>query len=142
MAKIREVQTMMPDMLGARWFVAEALCLIDLGNIDDAMKIHRELSKSESEDPYVAGLCEVLRTLGQDNTLINCDRRMDGLIEVTVATDSKKMSRLEWSRIVNNMPTNAVAALKLGRKAQDEALASNAWITMGPALKEKYVACS
>ena len=135
LAKIREVQTMMPDMLGARWFVAEALCLIDLGKINEAMRIHHELSKSESEDPYVAGLCEVLRTLGQDAPHL-VDRRMDGLIEVTVATDSKKMSRLEWSRIVNNMPTNAVAALKLGRKGEDEALASNAWVTMGPALKK------
>ncbi len=133
--RIKDVQTMMPDMLGARWFVAEALCLIDLGKIAEAMEIHYELSKFESDDPYVAGLCEVLITLGQEAPhLIN--RRMEGLIEVSIATESKKMSRLEWSRIIDSMPTNAVAALKLGRKGEDEALASNAWISMGPALKK------
>ena len=133
--RIKDVQTMMPDMLGARWFVAEALCLIDLGKIAEAMEIHYELSKFESDDPYVAGLCEVLITLGQEAPhLIN--RRMEGLIEVSIATESKKMSRLEWSRLIDSMPTNAVAALKLGRKGEDEALASNAWISMGPALKK------
>ncbi len=135
LAKIREVHTMMPDMLGARWFVAEALCLIDLGRIKEAMEIHYELSKSESEDPYVAGLCEVLRTLGNSAPHL-VDRRMEGMIEVLIATESKKLSRLEWSRIVDTMPTNAVAALKLGRKGEDEALASNAWISMGPAIKK------
>ncbi|HJM45034.1 MAG TPA: hypothetical protein QF644_03705, partial [Candidatus Poseidoniaceae archaeon] len=94
-----------------------------------------ELNKSESEDPYVAGLCEVLRSLGESAPHL-VDRRMEGLIEVTIATDSKKLSRLEWSRIINSMPTNAVAALKLGRKGEDEALASNAWISMGPAIKK------
>ncbi len=133
--RIKEIQTMMPDMLGARWFVAEALCLIDLGKIKEAMEIHYELSKFESNDPYVAGLCEVLITLGQKAPHL-VDRRMDGLIEVSIATESKKMSRLEWSRIIDSMPTNAVAALKLGRKGEDEALASNAWISMGPALKK------
>ncbi len=133
--RIKEIQTMMPDMLGARWYVAEALCLIDLGNIKEAMEIYFELSKSESEDPYVAGLCEVLRTLGETAPYL-VDRRMDGLIEVLIATESKKMSRLEWSRIIDSMPTNAVAALKLGRRGQDEALSSNAWVSMGPAIKK------
>tara|TARA_Y100001980_G_C14555704_1_gene344898 strand:- start:3263 stop:6439 length:3177 start_codon:yes stop_codon:yes gene_type:complete len=133
--KIKEIQTMMPDMLGARWYVAEALCLIDLGRKKEAMEIYRELSKSEYEDPYVGGLCEVLRSLGEKASFLS-DRTMDGEIEVLIATDSKKMSRLQWSRIIDSMPTNAVAALKLGRKGQDEALASNAWISMGPAIKK------
>jgi len=135
LVRVREIQSMMPALLGARWFVAEALCLIDLGRIKDAMDIHFELSKSESEDPYVAGLCEVLRTLGESAPHL-IDRRMEGLIEVSIATETKKLSRLEWSKIVDSMPTNAVAALKLGRKGEDEALASNAWISMGPALKK------
>ena len=131
--RLTEIKSLLRDLLGPRWFVAEALIMLDLGRDQEALDIHADLDRHEHNDPYVAGLCEVLRSLGHDESHLN-DRRAEGLLEVAVAAETGKMSRLEWSKVVDTMPTNAAAALKLGRRGEDEALAANAWITMGPAM--------
>lgn len=130
--RLNELKAMLGEHLGPRWHVAEALLMLDMGRVDDALEIHAGLDRHEHHDPYVAGLCEVLRSAGYEAPHLK-DRRAEGISEVAVAADSAKMSRLEWSKVVDNMPTNAVAALKLGRRGEDEALSANAWITMGPA---------
>jgi len=120
----------------ARIEVAKALLHLDLGEKDKAVMIHNALLRSHSAHPTVAGLSEVLRTEGLIPKNMN-NRREEWLPEVILAT--RKPSLIEWGKMVDQLPTNAVAASRLGKKGQDEMLVSNAWLTGSKAVSGTYL---
>ncbi len=120
----------------ARIEVAKALLHLDVGESDKAVMIHNSLLKSHSSHPTVAGLSEVLRTEGLIPQNLN-NRREEWLPEVILAT--RKPSLIEWGKMVDQLPTNAVAASRLGKKGQDEMLVSNAWLTGSKAIDGTYL---
>jgi hypothetical protein len=120
----------------ARIEVAKALLHLDVGEKDRAVMIHNSLLKSHASHPTVAGLSEVLRTEGLIPKNMN-NRREEWLPEVILAT--RKPSLIEWGKMVDQLPTNAVAASRLGKKGQDEMLVSNAWLTGSKAVDGTYL---
>ena len=120
----------------ARIEVTKALLHLDIGEKDKAVMIHNSLLKSHASHPTVAGLSEVLRTEGLIPKNIN-NRREEWLPEVILAT--RKPSLIEWGKMVDQLPTNAVAASRLGKKGQDEMLVSNAWLTGSKAVSGTYL---
>lgn len=113
-----------------RLLVARALLFLDLNDVGQAMSLHERLMADHAQHPAVAGLTEVLRSQGQLPISIH-NLRDQWLPEVILATEDP--SYIEWGELVDQVPTNAVAALRLGRRGQDEALAANAWIVSGQA---------
>jgi len=113
--------------------VAQALVMLDIGRTADALMIHTRLIKAHSQHPCVAGLTEVMRTHGLIRSNLN-QRREEWIPEVVIA--AKEPSLIEWGKMIDDMPTNAVAALRQGRKGIDEAMVANAWVTCGVAAKK------
>ncbi|MBT6973147.1 MAG: hypothetical protein HOA04_08620 [Euryarchaeota archaeon] len=123
---------LLEDGTWLRLNVAQALVLIDLGRTADAMIIHTRLVKGHSQHPCVAGLTEVMRGQGLITSKLNSQRDV-WIPEVVVATDSPSL--IEWGKMIDDMPCNAVAALRQGKSGIDEALVANAWVTAGVAAK-------
>ena len=110
--------------------VAHSLVLLDLGRTADAMELYVRLMKAHSQHPCVAGLNEVLRSHGLIKSKLN-HKRDEWIPEVVVAANDPSL--IEWGKMIDDMPTNAVAALRQGRRGIDEAMVANAWITCGVA---------
>jgi len=113
--------------------VAHALVLLDIGRTADALMIHSQLIKANSRHPCVAGLTEVMRSHGLIRSNLN-HRREEWIPEVVIAAEDPSL--IEWGKMIDDMPTNATAALRQGRRGIDEAMVANAWITCGVAAKK------
>ena len=124
---------MLEDGTWLRLNVAQALVLMDLGRTADAMIIHTRLVKGQSQHPCVAGLTEVMRSQGLITSKLN-SQRDEWIPEVVVATDSPSL--IEWGKMIDDMPCNAVAALRQGKSGIDEAMVANAWVTAGVAAQK------
>ncbi len=117
------------DVVWPRGRVAEALLLLDVGRTPESVKILHALQRTHDEHPAVHGLHAILAERGL--VAVNVEQRQQWMPEVMLSVPEP--SRIEWGEMIDQMPTNPIAALRLGRRGEDESLAANVWIASGSA---------
>ncbi len=104
--------------------IAAALCLIDKGEWHSALSVLTELEETDSYDPRVKALANIL---GRPRTDDN-----DDLLEVALTKPATKRSR----RWIDDAPVNPIAALML-KSGVDEALNANILVAASSAVENK-----